>query len=257
MTTIQIGSWAKIRGSNSSHRPTVTISFASGTCEDSVAKNSSTEISVTAKRIDGYSGPINVNVNNVPEGYRIESPLVVEAEQIEAFGTIHALEGAKSITKEQAAKIEFVATASVTGTKVEHKFDGFKEMNLEDKNPKVKLYVVAGEGDSVPEEVDFENPLKLSIRPGESIEAYVICERSEHDGRVTLGKEGAGRNLPFGVYVNDIGLNGLMIPAGKTRQRFFIKAEEFVQPQTRTFHLHANELGKIASIPVEITVLSK
>ena len=84
----------------------------------------------------------------------------------------------------------------------------------------------------LPAERNFDEPLVFEVRPGESTMAYIVAERSEregneqeekvHKGPIKFGNEGAGRNMPHGVKVDDIGLNGLMIPVEQTRQRFFI-----------------------------------
>lgn len=84
--------------------------------------------------------------------------------------------------------------------------------------------------------------------------AYIVAKRNGHEGPIKFGNEGSGRNLPHGVKVDDIGLNGLMIPMKQLRQRFFIKAEPFVQPQTRTFHLKA-DIENVVCPPVVLKVL--
>ena len=48
---------------------------------------------------------------------------------------------------------------------------------------------------------------------------FVISE-----GPVSFGKEDAGRNLPHGVFVDNIGLNGLMLLEGQNEREFFITA---------------------------------
>ena len=223
--------------------------------EKNIFPASGREFRVIAKRKDGFEGAIRIDVENVPEGFHITSPLMIEANHIEAVGAIYALDGANSISQEQADAVTLKTSATISGHEVTRDFHGFSEMKLEEKDPKIKLVVVKGETDPFPDQADFDDPVILEIRPGESIQAHVVARRIRHDGRISMGQEGSGRNLPHGIYVDDIGLNGLMITQGNVRQRFFIKAESFVQPQVRTFHLKANDVDNLVTPPVLLKVL--
>lgn len=221
----------------------------------SIFPGSGSEFQFVAKRKDGFDGPIQVEVKNVPEGFHMISPLTIEAGHIDARGAIYALDGAKTITKEQADAVSFVATADIAGDEVTKSSKGFGEIKIEEKEPKVTFQIVRESDDELPDVRNFDQPLVFEIRPGESIQAHIVSTRNGHDGPIKFGNEGAGRNLPHGVKVDDIGLNGLMIPKGQTRQRFFIKAETFVGPQTRTFHLVVDNVNKVVGPPVVLKVL--
>ena len=54
-------------------------------------------------------------------------------------------------------------------------------------------------------------PLEFAIEPGQTITLTVKVERNGFNGPVSFGNEGAGRNLPFGVIVDNLGLNGLLV----------------------------------------------
>src|SRR5262249_45747339 len=99
-------------------------------------------------------------------------------------------------------------------------------------------------------------PLEFSIRPGHTITAMVRAVRKNFTGRIELGGDDSGRNLPHGVYVDNIGLNGLLIVEGQTEREFFITAAKIVRPgTTRLFHLRATADGGQASRPVRIRVV--
>ena len=55
---------------------------------------SAKEFKVSAQRIDGFEGPIRVDITGVPPGFRVTTPLVIEAGQLEALGVIEAEPGA-------------------------------------------------------------------------------------------------------------------------------------------------------------------
>ena len=65
-------------------------------------------------------------------------------------------------------------------------------------------------------------------------------ERNGYDGEVKFGTEFAGRNLPHGVYVDNIGLNGVTLLKGDTERTFFLTARKWVPEQSRLFHLRAD-----------------
>ena len=79
--------------------------------------------------------------------------------------------------------------------------------------------------------------LEYTIRPGETITAIVAADRNGLEGDVTFGKEEAGRNLPHGVYVDNIGLNGLMLQPEENEKRLFITASKITAPGVRDFYL--------------------
>jgi hypothetical protein len=97
----------------------------------------------------------------------------------------------------------------------------------------------------------------LFIAPGETIAAVIKLERNGFDGDVKFGTEFAGRNLPHGVYVDNIGLNGVTLLKGETERTFFLTARKWVPEQTRVFHLRAEEAGNQTSSPVILHVRNR
>ncbi|MFM8702603.1 MAG: hypothetical protein ACKOHG_01830, partial [Planctomycetia bacterium] len=64
-----------------------------------------------------------------------------------------------------------------------------------------------------------------------------------------------GRNLPHGVYVDNIGLNGLLIEEGRHEREFFITAAPKAPPGRRLFHLRTAVDGGQTSPPAVLNVL--
>ena len=83
----------------------------------------------------------------------------------------------------------------------------------------------------------------------------VKATRHNFTGRIELGGDDSGRNLPHGVYVDNVGLNGLLIVEGQTEREFFITASKVAQPGARLFHLRATADGGQVSQPVVIRVV--
>ena len=60
--------------------------------------------------------------------------------------------------------------------------------------------------------------------------------------------------MPHGVFVDNIGLNGLLIVEGTNEREFFITVSKWVPEQTRLFHLRSAEEGNQTSLPVMLHV---
>jgi hypothetical protein len=67
----------------------------------------------------------------------------------------------------------------------------------------------------------------------------------------------SGRNLPHGLYVDNIGLIGLHIVEGESEREFFITAAPIARPGERLFHLRATADGGQCSEPALIRVLGR
>ncbi|MCR9201462.1 MAG: hypothetical protein NXI04_22690 [Planctomycetaceae bacterium] len=206
------------------------------------------EVVFTATRIDGYDGPINIDVVNLPPGFAFSGPVQIQPEQLRAFGTVYATTAASQPAADAVKQIQFVATADSFD---EQKIGGLEELKLLDK-PKLKVHI----GKDLTAASSQEQGVKLTIRPGETISAMVALERISHKGVVSFGKEDSGRNLPHGLYVDNIGLNGLLLLAGQSEREFFITAAPWVPPSTSTFYLKSSVDG-VTSFPVSIEVLEK
>ena len=71
---------------------------------------------------------------------------------------------------------------------------------------------------------------------------------------MSFGNEGSGRNLPFGVIVDNLGLNGLLVLEDQTERTFFVTADRITPEQVRPFHLTTTVAGGQSSRPVILRV---
>jgi len=62
------------------------------------------------------------------------------------------------------------------------------------------------------------------------------------------------QNLPHGVIVMDIGLNGVLIPEGQTERQVFLQCAPWVAEQDRLCYARAREAGNPTSKPVMLHV---
>lgn len=218
-----------------------------------VNAGSAKEFRVEARRIDGFEGPIRIDVSGLPPGFHATTPLVIEEGQLEAFGVITADADAPQPTAENAKTTKVTASASIWGRDVAHDVNNLGEIKLAGK-PKVLVAIQPVPGGLQPGGTSPEGWPEYVIHPGETIMLNVVIERTDFGGEVGFGKEGAGRNLPFGSFVDNVGLNGLLILSDQSQREFFVTAVPWVPETTRTFHLNTGVEGGQASWPVVLHV---
>ncbi len=234
-------------------RPDFRISVAVADKKLAVSPGSAKEFRVKADRIDGYEGPIRVDIAGLPDGFSATTPLIIEAGQIEAMGVVIADADAPAPSDEQAKASIVTATAQIGGRDVVHPAESLGEIKLGEK-PQLLVTILPAAGGAEPTAAPADGPLEFTIAPGETIMLKAVIERIDHAGVVSLGKETSGRNLPHGVYVDNIGLNGLLLLSDQNEREFFITADHWVPEQTRMFHLTASTAGGQASAPVVLHI---
>jgi hypothetical protein len=218
-----------------------------------VSPGSAREVTFTAERFEGFDGPIRIDIAGMPAGFSSSSPVEIEAGQASAIALISAAAGAASPDEAADRAVRVTATARVAGREVVQELGSLGDLEA-GPPPKVTLEILPADDRSAVAGAAGV-PLAFSIRPGETISARVRAVRHGFDGRIELGGDDSGRNLPHGLYVDNIGLNGLLIVEGQTEREFFITASRVAQPGTRLFHLRTSADGSQASPPAVIRVL--
>ena len=224
----------------------------------SVQAGSGKEFKFVTDRLDGFDGAIQIAVENMPAGFQVSQPLVIEAGQFITYASINAAPDAKEPTPEDVKKIKITATAMVNGKDVSKDVGSFAELKLA-AAPKILVAIGPDQGDAAQVEAPAfgtSNPLELTIAPGETITARVHIQRNnDFNGRV--GFEAIDQNLPHGIIVDNVGLSGLLIVEGKAQRQFFLTAANWVPEQTRVFHLRSKEEGGQTSWPIILHVRHK
>ncbi|MEZ5432735.1 MAG: c-type cytochrome domain-containing protein [Verrucomicrobiales bacterium] len=220
----------------------------------SISPGSGREFSLSAQRLDGFSGEITAEIMGLPPGFSATSPIVIEAGQFSALGAVYASRDAKAPTAAQTQSVKLLLTGrSETGQALRHELSGaLGEFKL---GPPAKLRIaVFPDGQSGAPVTPPGKHLTLTIQPGQTITAKVQAERLDFKERIELGKEDAGRNLPHGSYVDNIGLNGLLIVEDQTERQFFITAAKWLPASERLFFIKASADGGQVSPPVLLKV---
>jgi len=219
-----------------------------------ISPGSGREIPLSLERSEGFDGPVRVDFANLPPGFTVSTSVEIQAGQHAAIAVIHAAPEAAAPDKAADDAVKITATARIGGKDVTQDAGSLGDITLAGA-AQVTVEILPGADRSYVKETPGQ-PLEFSIRPGQTITALVKAARHRFDGRIELGGDDSGRNLPHGIYVDNIGLNGLLIVEGQTEREFFITASKVAQPGTaRLFHLRATADGGQASRPVLLRVL--
>jgi hypothetical protein len=95
-----------------------------------------------------------------------------------------------------------------------------------------------------------DQPQEITIAPGQSVPAWLKLKRNGHDDLVTFTVEG----LPHGVIVDNIGLNGVLIPKGEDARQIFLTAAKWVPETDRLCFAEAKQADNPTSLPVLLHV---
>ncbi|MEO1992039.1 MAG: hypothetical protein ABGW78_08930, partial [Pirellulales bacterium] len=224
-------------------------------------RGGSQEITFTAERIEGYSGPIRIEVNNLPTGLMFHGPIEIEEDQFRAVGLLTAATDAPSPTEAENSMVEVQATATAGDhlaiQQPTQSLDNLGNITVHDA-PKITCTILpsATLEKKKKDASSLIQPTVFTIHPGETIRAKVVTTRHDFDGRIPFGTNtDAGRNLPYGVYVDNLGLNGLLVVEGQDEREFFLTASPVARPGKRFFHLKTSADGGQCSRPAIIEVL--
>jgi hypothetical protein len=215
--------------------------------EITLRPNVGTEFSVMVERMDGLTDAVQFVFEGLPEGVTAVEPLFVESNQQRAIGQLSYVHDAwEKLPKE--FEVTLKAQSQHAGRPVESKEVAKLKVKLSDK-PAMRLKLVERNAPN-----DAAPLTELRLHPGETIIAKLVIERGENAGDIALGGDDSGRNLPHGCFVDNIGLSGLLIPAGQSTREVFITASPIVTRQERMFHLRAQVDGNPTTTPVRLIV---
>ncbi|MEL6107474.1 MAG: hypothetical protein AAFU85_15645, partial [Planctomycetota bacterium] len=207
------------------------------------------EFKLSIDREDGFDGEVTYEIEGLPDRLRSNFPVVIEPGQKSATAMIWA--GPNEKGWEGEIQPTLTAWAMINGRRVERVVGNAGKLTY-DANRVAAIPMIK----PIDEEIAAYEHWTLRVRRGETAMARVAIDRKDgFKNEVSFGKEFAGRNASQGVYVDNIGLNGLLIVAGASERDFFITADETAVPGKRLFHLKANNDGGVTSQPITVEVL--
>lgn len=226
-------------------RPQPSFTVTLGGTNPTVSAGSGKSFSVKAERIDHFNDPIQVELTGLPSGYHASTPLVIQAGLLEARGVIYSDADAPPLGDAGFANIKAVASATIFGQSIVRE-SGTLGTVKSGPGPKVRAYLEpladappGPDGGSV-----------VTIVPGQRAPVKLRIDRGGFTDRVSFEIE----NLPHGVIVDDIGLNGVLLPEGQTERVLFLSCEPWVPTTERRFHAVAKVDGDQASRPLWLRV---
>jgi hypothetical protein len=206
------------------------------TAKPSVSVGSGVAIMFRADRIDGMDEDIRIDITNVPEGFKISSPVIIQAGHSEARTVLTV----DKPDRKWMPGMKCVATAIVDGSPMTRDVASIAA-------------VTVGEPAAVAVTVE---PADITIAPGTVTTATLRIERHDFNDPINFDV----LNLPHGVIVENIGLNGILIPAGQTERQVSLRAADWVPEIDRTFFAETKTARKgkavstVASYPVTVHV---
>ncbi len=227
-------------------RPDFTISIAGG--GKAINARSGQAFTVNANRIDGHDEPIVVEITGVPAGFKVTSPLVIESGHTQASGSLVALAEAKADADWSGAK--FGASGKPA--------QPFPKPTLAAQPPVWVALEPVAPGDTLQKlspptpmsEQDPARPYEITIAPGEIIPAWIKIKRNGAKEAIRFDVE----NLPHGVIVDNLGLNGITLLPEQNEGEIHLKAEPWVQEMDRLVYAKTRGFGEQTSLPVLLKV---
>jgi hypothetical protein len=221
-------------------------------------------VTVTADRKDGFDDAIDVELQDLPAGLtatpgRIPAGaattvLMLAAAEDAAFdrekatlpsmypGAGPSSSGTHDVPGVVALKL--VGRATINGRPVSHEAETTEPISVIALTPKPDLVVTT-------------DAKRIEVTPGKHVTLTVKVER--HNG-FTARVPVSVMNLPHGVRVDDVGLNGVMITEQETSRVIHIVAEPWVQAQVQPLlivgrvEVNSPLRNESAALPVELVV---
>ena len=196
-------------------------------------------VEVSARRI-GYKGPIQVEVSGLPRGMAASAATIAEGQD----STVVILSAAADAPAgSRPASFKIVGHANVNGR------DLVREANKDEEALQVASVIPP------PDVVVTTEPEQIALAPGRQATVTLHVQRENgFKGRVPCNVE----NLPPGIRVVNVGLNGVLVTETQDTRTFTLRAEDWAKPIRQPIYVVAevesNSPTRHASLPLMLTV---
>ena len=221
-------------------RPDFTLSASPG--NPNVPQGGRLPVYVEANRTLGYEGPIALVARGLPKGMSAAAATIPAGQDSAVMIFSAAPDAAVGATP---APVEIVGRARIHG-------DDVVRVSNEDEHLRVASVIPP------PDVVVSADPAEVAIEPGKETTVTLHVQRENgFKGRVPCNVE----NLPPGVHVVNVGLNGVLVTEDQTSRTFTLRAEDWAQPIEQPVYVVAEvESGsstRHASQPLILKVRSR
>lgn len=179
-----------------------------------IIAGTATPVHVTAFRAEGLTGDIEVELKNLPPGFTATSGVIREGTSMVTL----LLSAASNVSPLTSFPLRVEGVTVVNGRRVVRQPRNRSEL---------AIVTVTAPQEPLPELLVSTGESQVTLEPGGTARVSIRIKRERgFKGRVPFDI----RNLPHGVIVRDVGLNGVMITEDETTQRFELHAEPWVVP---------------------------
>lgn len=202
-----------------------------------VPKGGSMVVPLESERYDGFTGSISVHLEGLPSGFHATDAVIEPGES--AANLLISADMNVDISKpETFASYRMLSKAMIGGS------EAIRIVEPDNKNRRL----IIGAASNLKVTTDITD---VPLRPGyeSTVEARIV-RMNGFKGRVPIDV----RNLPFGVKVVNIGLNGVLVNEQETTRKFTLRCEPWVKPQNRLIYVTANVEGGISATAVPLTL---
>ncbi len=201
----------------SAHEPRPDFSIVADLLNPNVPLGAARPITVTANRMDGFNGDIDVKMLDLPAGWTA-TPSTIKAGQTSTVLILAASEKAVG-----GFPLKLQGTAITGKQKVVRNVDTTEKLSLVSTAPAPELTV-------------FTDVQRLTVEPGGTVSMTASIKRHKgFAGRVPIDVRG----LPHGIITTDVGLNGILITPQETAMRFTLEVQPWVKPGEQPFYVIA------------------
>ena len=206
-------------------------------------------LTVSVNRLQGYEGPVEINVKGLPAGVTA-GPAKISAGEDSTVIVLSATADASADAPPGA--MEIVGHATINGHDVARSAN-LNPMLDADMHPELSLQLATII--PPPDVVVTTDTKQLSLEPGQQVTVTLHVDRQNgYKGRVPCFV----KNLPRGVQVVNIGLNGVLVTETQTSRTFTLRAEDWAKPIEQPIYVvgevESDSSTNHASPPLELKV---
>ena len=208
-------------------KPDYTVKIGKTTLE--VGAGSATSFGLRANRMDGFDGDIRVDVGDVPEGFTVATPIIIQSGHLTANSCLHVKADAK-IGAVDFSKVKFTASTLNDGAELKHEVNGITSVNVTAAPKQIILFETDANRKAMGAgKTALMKPYEITLSPGQTVSAWLRVDRKGNDALISLDVE----NLPHGVILDNIGLSGVQVRAGENEREIFLSCAKNVPEQDR------------------------
>ncbi len=222
--------------------PTVAASIVG--FSPTLAAGAGKEFTVHVERIDGFDGPVSVDILDVPAGLTVTTPIVVAADRLSATGTIYAAPDAPLTPAAPAGHLKAIATASIGGKQVTWPLQDLPRPWVRSRSDSVLAFEPAG-GPVIAPRAPGEPVVVVPFTPGKITAAIVHARRRDPSKPLTLELV----HLPPGVYLSS---GGALIPfdEGDTEKTVLFQCDPNAPDADAVVYLQTKDQSPVTSAPM-------